>query len=466
MSDAFFDLCNRLAEVDLFGTAGEPMPKGTALSKAVQDAAPLLPHAYLSSYGQPLETALRRLIALAHQDATTVETLTGAVYQHGSGNPAAAPLNRFLAVISNLYRSFLDNNKRSSVGVPLSETLPPLAMFQHDGDNGPFTVTTEQVQQLIGSSVGVVSMPATYAPHPLIWAALAHETGGHDVTHADPGLLDELGTGISAAFAGMPNDPSISRDDLALLWSYWIDEASADAYGLLNIGPAFAPNLAAFFAALNAKETQGKPTLRMVSAFSRFDPNKILDPHPTDIIRLHLAIGATESLVGLSAATRSQYIQEMEDLARKLSEGDTVTVVGNIPIDGDQLRPFEVKVPLAVMQQAARNVGGYIVTARLAALDQHTIQDIETWDDADEAKAQAVKAAMLAGTSAVTLGDDAQLLAGATLAVLDQPAKYDTVTQALNDGLDDSFRRDPIWGMRPVDAAYIRYARELVLRVS
>jgi hypothetical protein len=196
MPDSFLDLCNRLAEVDLFGIAGEPMPKGTALAKSVQDAAPLLPHAYLSSYGQPLVTGVRRLIALAHDDPTTVETLTGAVYQHAASNAAAAPLNRFLAVISNLYRSFLDNDKRANAGVPLSEMLPPLAMFQHDGSDGPFTITTEQVQQLIGSSVGVVSMPASYAPHPVIWAALAHETGGHDVTHADAGLLDELGNGF------------------------------------------------------------------------------------------------------------------------------------------------------------------------------------------------------------------------------------------------------------------------------
>jgi hypothetical protein len=464
VADNFADLTNRLAQIDLFGKAGEPMPLGNALSNAVKEAAPMLPPVYVSAYADPLEAAMRRLTAMARTDPTTVETLTGAVYQHHAGNPMEAPLDRFLAVISNLYRSFLDKNNRESAGVPLTEMLPPLAMFQNDGQNGPFTLPVDAAEQVIGAAVGVVSMPATYAEHPIIWAALAHETGGHDVTHADPDLLPELGRGISAAFAGMPTDPSISRDDLARLWSYWIDESAADAYGVLNVGPAFAPNLAAFFGALNARATGGLPALRMESGFSQNDPNQLLDPHPTDIVRLHLAIGVIETLTGLSAQTRATYVQGIEDLANKLATGDTVRVVGNIPVDGQQLQPLDVTVPLAVMQQAARNVGGFIATARLNALNGHSIQDIETWDDADEAKAQAIKTATLEGRSARTLGDDAQLMAGATLAVLDQPAQYDAVTRALNEALDRSFQTDPIWGTQPADAAYIRYAKDLTLR--
>jgi hypothetical protein len=465
MADNFSTLCAMLADIDLFGTAGEPFPKGSALTKAVQAGAAFLPQTYAAAYTEPLEADLRRLISLANRgDPTTAETLTGAIYQHAPDSPNAAALDRFLAVISNLYRSFLDKDKRASAGVSVAETLPPLAMFQHDGGDGPFTLPVDAVQQLIGANVGVVSMPATYAPHPVIWAALAHETGGHDVTHADPGLLDELGKGIAAAFAGMAVDPSISRDQLAQLWSYWIDESSADVYGLLNIGPAFAPNLAAFFGALNARATGGAPALRMESGFSAEDPNQILDPHPTDIVRLHLAIGVIESLAGLAGDKRSDYVKMIQGIAAALGSGNTVTVVGNIPTADNQLTPFQVKVPLAVMQQAARNVGGYIATARLDALKGHSIQDIETWDDNDEGVAQAIKKALAAGQPIVSLGDDAQLLAGATLALLDQPEKYRAVTDALNAALDKSFQSDPIWGVPAADRAYIRYAKKLALR--
>jgi len=54
------------------------------------------------------------------------------------------------------------------------------------------------------------------------------------------------------------------------------------------------------------------------------------------------------------------------------------------------------------------------------------------------------------------MGDDAQLLAGATLALVENPARYGKVTAALNDALDNSFALDPIWGKPKTDHAYVR----------
>ena len=131
--DSFIDLYRRLLRVNFFGIAGEALPEGPGLATAVNDGVLLLPHDYLVGYGQPLETNLRRLlrlIAARRLDATTLETLTGAAYQHRTGSETQSQqLNRFLAVISNLYRSFLSAEKRASAGVPITETLPPLAMF-------------------------------------------------------------------------------------------------------------------------------------------------------------------------------------------------------------------------------------------------------------------------------------------------------------------------------------------------
>jgi hypothetical protein len=103
------------------------------------------------------------------------------------------------------------------------------------------------------------------------------------------------------------------------------------------------------------------------------------------------------------------------------------------------------KLPLREMADVAKKVGQFVATAKLAALGGHAIQDIETWDDPDELAATNI-AAIAATKSIVGLGDDAQLLAGTTIALFQDPTQYLAITSNLNDALDDSFARDPIFG--------------------
>jgi len=109
--------------------------------------------------------------------------------------------------------------------------------------------------------------------------------------------------------------------------------------------------------------------------------------------------------------------------------------------------------------EAARKVGGLLAGGKFEKLNGHCIQDIETWDDADEAAAQAIASRVLSQQSIVAHGDDAQLLAGATLALLQKPSLYDAATSLLNAALDDSFIRDPIWGATLPHAQMILAAR-------
>lgn len=131
-----------------------------------------------------------------------------------------------------------------------------------------------------------------------------------------------------------------------------MDEAVADVYGLLNVGPQFALNLTAFFSALTARAfidagRQPPPLPFMRTDSLERDPDNgdfNMDEHPTDTLRIHLAIAG--------------------------------------------------------------------------------------------------------------VGDDAQLLAGATAALAADPGSYDAVTKRLNDALDTSFARDPIWGPSAPDLMF------------
>src|SRR5205807_8619572 len=135
---------------------------------------------------------------------------------------------------------------------------------------------------------------------------------------------------------------------------------------------------------------------------------------------------------------------------------DTVEIHGEIIIDSLPI-PVNIERSLEDMQKSARLVGAFIATTTLQALANHSIQDIETWDDADESVAQRIATAFRNRVSVVNKGDDAQLLAGATLAVLAQPSLYDSVTEDLAKALDYSFAHDPIWGPPKPHPVFLHY---------
>ena len=412
--------------------AGSPDDAGK-LAGVVREYRALLPATYRTGYADPLISGLADAISQlkGSDDARSmVDTLVGAVRDWGE--PAyAKPIRRFEAVVSNLYRSFLSKDQRASIGLPLIEVVPPLVTFAPTADDGPFTLPVDAVKELVGARVGVVSLPGSYAMHPLLWPALAHETGGHDVLHADPGLLQELAAGV----AKLGLSPTA-----ASLWSGWMDETASDVYGLLNVGPSFAISLSAFFSALEVAIGESE-RLGTIGTTLYVRDNQPVDPHPIDILRLYVAIGVVASLGGLAAATRQTWMTLIENVATQAAGGAAgidVFDVGKKKVIG--------QIPFDDMIASAKKVGTYIATAKLDALDGHSIQDIETWDDSDEAAATAIATALAAGSPIVGLGDDAQLLAGATVALFTDATKYAAITTSLGAGLDDSFARDPVFG--------------------
>jgi hypothetical protein len=397
------------------------------LKEIVRNNSSKLPKSYRESFATSLFNALPQLVITLRQrfeddqkqgqsaqDAqadvdSIANSLVGAVADWGA--PAySAQIKRFEAVVSNFYRSFLSKEQRSHVSLPLIETVPPLVTFAPSPDAGPFTWPADAVKEFIDVPVGVVSLPGSYRDHPLIWPALAHETGGHDVLHADPGLLNELAQGVQA-LSGLPQG-------IGALWASWIDEAASDVYGLLNIGPAFGVSLAAFFSALEVAEPGGaNQTLGRIGSTLLVRGNALLDPHPVDLLRVYLAMGATSVLKGLAPATRQNWITLLASIAKEAAgRARSIDV-----FDVDQ-RAIVEKLPLMAMANAAQAVGAYIATAQLSSLESHSVQDIETWDDADEATATAIRKAAGSEASIIALGDDAQLLAGTTMALYETRA--------------------------------------------
>lgn len=439
----FQQLFDVLMQINLGATVPPPPPYGvrptwTKVKRAVDAGARLIPQPFLDGYVAPLQKNLKDLVK--DRKRRELETLTGAVYQHAQMR-GKSELTRFLAVVSDLFQSFLDKKKRAQAQFPNRERLPPLAMFQHHADFGPQTFPVDKLNDLglSGATVSVVSLPAAYREHPFFWASLAHETGGHDVVHADPDLLSELKVRVRKIFR-------TSQAPLGLLWAYWMNEAAADAYAVLNMGPAFGLSLVAFVSALIAQQLKRKrPTLLTQSG--PLDRTGALNPHPTDLLRLYLVIGAIEQLRRLSAKRKQEYIRDLKTLARICApKATSIKVQGIVKLETGETATLDESRNLKSMQDAARQVGGFIVTARLSALGAHSIQDVETWDNPDEHRARQIALAISSGAPITDIGDDAQLLAGMTLAIFENPSIYLQATRLVDAGLDESFLHDKHWG--------------------
>jgi hypothetical protein len=471
----FNELYERFLKIDFTGKVlgvRPPLKNERDVRAATAKGVPFLPRIYQQNFHAPMDAALPQLLVKLASDVKQrlkteaqaterLEQFYAPVYQHGPDATkvhAGPQLKRFLAVVSNLFRSFTDDDKRALAGIHLVTTTPPLAFFQSDsGQQGPYTIESDLMHHFFGIEIGIVSLPATYRDHPVIWSVLSHEVCGHDVVHADAGLLAEMTEAVQGLLA--PDFSPHGRLDNAalnaLLWSYWMDEAAADVYGVLNMGPAFAPSLAAFLAAFRCHiktDVKGEPPpakpVVAVEASPRDNEggDDTLEDHPVDILRFHLMLGATEAMAKLDAAKRADYVAAIEGIARVIGGGaDTIHIQGQVRLGSGQPIPVKADMPLAEAAAAARKVGRMIATQKFKALNNRSIQDIETWDDADEAVAEAISARILQRQSIVGHGDDAQLLAGATLALLRKPERYDETQSLLNAALDESFRTDPIW---------------------
>jgi hypothetical protein len=420
---------------------------------AVQSGLSALPQSYQDDYGTQLlrEKSLTTVLGLP---AYQLEAITGAIYQHAPESEVRTELQRFLAIISHLYRSFTAQAKAADLHIPLDSSLPPLAVFQHVASHGPFTFVSDAMNNLIGTEIAVVSLPSAYRRYPVLWPSLAHETSGHDIKAASGNLLKELTQAVRALFRTdpLPADFSDLTTDkiFGILWSYWLNEAAADVYGILNMGPAFALNFASYLAAFRYLSNPATFPLPSFVTQAGGPGYRFLDPHPLDILRPYLAIGVIENLNALSETVRQRYIALLKAITQRCAGGiRTISVQGFAPVS--QERPdvacgFGFEIPLDNFLDVARRVGAHLSTVALPTFLNQSVQVVETWDDADEALAQHISETLQQGASVVSMGNPAQLLAGATLALFADARKFDIINTQLEVALDQSYQLDPVWG--------------------
>ncbi len=349
-------------------------------------------------------------------DARLLLDLAQTVLQHGEGYQARAT-GAFQEVVSDLYDGFLSAEDRRGVKPPEGEVLAPLVRW--GSADGPYTWPADATAT-VGVEVAVVSLPAANASRGVLaWAALAHETAGHDLLGADAGLRDQLADAVRGQLLDAKMAPAIAD-----YWADRIDETASDVLGVLNMGPAAAVGTIGYFRGLNGA-WGGTPSLRNVGS-----PE---DPHPADIARAYLA-AETVRLLSFEGAARWA--------DRLVAEADR---------DLGKIRLGDVAVTAAVAKASAAVVARAIAKTRVPALESHALLEIQDWRDRDEAVVAALRKGLRAGGDAPAGPYAAGTYAAHAVAagIYEAVAGAEPPARALGGmiaALDAMHDRNPAWG--------------------
>jgi len=277
----------------------------------------------------------------------------------------------FQEVVSDLYDGFLSEEDRAGkiTGRPINPpdrgTLAPLIKWGNP-ESGPYTWPISATS-LLGLKAAIVSLPPAYIGRGLFaWSTLGHETGGHDILHADTGLIQELGRRVYNAVYNelkfIANEATSKA--LANYWVNCVDETASDVLGILNIGPAAGIGLVGYFKGL------------MGGRLRNYGPLK--GPHPVDILR---AFVAAEVVRRLSFRLGMEWSETIERTALgDLADRKIYLLEGN--------RRYAIDPSLAI--RTARIAARVITNNPINALEGHALIEIQDWTEHDEEIANAI----------------------------------------------------------------------------
>jgi len=368
------------------------------------------------------------------EEAGLMFDLAQAILQNGD-KYLEAETDAYEEVVSDLYDGFLSAEDRAGIKKPDTHVLAPLVKWG-DPRSGPYTWPIDSAASFnVGSAV--VSLPPANARRGLLgWTLLSHETAGHDILHADRGLQAEYARKVFWALHEAKIGAGL--DDY---WSDRIDETASDVMGILNMGPAAAIGLVVYFRGWNA--VGGKAKLSNTGYTD--------DPHPADILRGFLA-ASTVRLLSFAGAT------DWANMIERETEKDVTQIrIGRIPISLNRAK------------RSCEIVASTLATARMDALNQHSLIDIQNWRDEDEAIVEVLQKKLRAKASAGSARDEgiyaAHVVAAAALAALagkaTVKASFDWMKGVLKTMHDSNASWGPLFVIHPGNIArdFIRTPR-------
>jgi hypothetical protein len=363
-----------------FSLQGPPNPTSLAdLKGRLAGAQDKLPPLYRQALYAPFLAVVGKLsdadfarIARNPNIASFFFDFAQAILQHAEGYLSPAT-GAFQEVVADLYDGFLSHEDRSHIKLPDRDTITPIVKWGNPED-GPYTITIESARQ-IDVECAIVNLPPAIAAGVLVaWSSLAHETAGHDIAHADEGLVPEMRQSVRQAILGTRTIGTAAlKSTLADYWGTCIDETSADIMGILNMGPAPAIGMIPFFRSFLAQYGQ-PPHLR--------NDGPAADPHPADILRVMLGAAAVKLLSFRDASDWAAAI-----LAEGLKDLTTIHLNGGWATKG-------VPVDAAAAQKSADIVAATLITTPFETLHHHSLQEIQDWHESDEQIAQGLRAVL------------------------------------------------------------------------
>ncbi|MCX6249692.1 MAG: hypothetical protein NTX61_02970 [Bacteroidetes bacterium] len=318
-----------------------------------------------------------------------------AILQDASEYEADAT-HAFEEVVSDLYDGFLSAEDRHNIKFPDHDLLPPLVKWGYP-DDGPYTDTPDATISF-NVNCAIVNLPPSHAHGVLVgWGCLAHETAGHDIVHADDGLLTEMAQVVKAA---INKDTKIKnakiRGILANYWSDRIDETISDTMGVLNMGPAASAVVIPYFRALLG-------SFGLEQKLRSDGPKD--DEHPADILRIMLGSSVIRLL---SFSGKNDWADAI--LKEGLKDITKIVLNGSDYIDKTSAQRSADIIAKALMQTPFTTLNG------------HSLQELQDWQDSDEKIVDGLRKALTS-----TLQPDPSLLSGAYAAHVVAAAIYEAL---------------------------------------